>query len=289
MATYEIHELMACRISEEMREEGERVTVLGSFTPLAYAAYMLAKLTHAPDAWLAGYNAIGMDPIELGFSGAEAAIYKTARGRWSFTESNQLVHIGTRGMIECVSSVQLGGDGAINLSVIGDYDRPKVRLPGGAGSPEVVQNYHTVVAYFSRHDRRTFVPRVDFATGRRTPVGAGAREKRGLLPGPVIAISPLAVLRKDADDEPFSLASVHPGVSVEEVVDNTGFELAVPDRVPVTRAPTEPQLRVLRERIDPFATARFDFLGGRERVAFLREILTREWDRARALVEAARS
>jgi glutaconate CoA-transferase, subunit B len=284
MADYEVHELMICRIAAEMSDETEEITILGSFTPLAYAAYMLGKLTHARDAWMVGYNAIGMPPVQLSFTGTEAAAYKGAYARHSFTPNGHLVHLGTRGLLECVSSAQMDGDGAINLSAIGDYDHPKVRLPGGAGAPEVVQNYRKVVAYFPRHDRRTLVPKVDFATGRRTPVGAAAREARGYRPGPILIVTPLAVLRKDDDDRPFCLESTHPGVSVDEVVEQTGFELDVSDETPTTAEPTPEQVELLRTRIDPRGTARFDFLSGAERLGYLEQILEREWEEAAAVV-----
>lgn len=285
---YEIHELMIARIAAEMTAEGEHIVLMGSFTPLAYAAYMLGKLTHARDAWLAGYNALGIAPIELSFTGSEGAAYRSATSVASFNQNGWLFHLGTRGLLECVSSAQIGGDGAINLSSIGPYDKPKVRLPGGAGAPEVVQNYRNMVAYFTNHDRRTLVPEVDFATGRRTPIGAEARERMGLCPGPMRIVTPLAVLRKDEDDQPFLLESIHPGVDVETVVENTGFALTVPDDVPVTAEPTAEQLRLLREKIDPFQTARFDFLTGTQRLEYLERLLAREWDRAERLLETER-
>jgi glutaconate CoA-transferase, subunit B len=281
---YDIHELMVCRIAAEMNEPGDFVTVLGSFTPLAYAAYMLAKLTHAPDAWMVGYNAIGMLPIELSFTGAEAAAYRGSLARLSYTPSGHLVHLGTHGLLECVSSAQMDGDGAINLSTIGPYDTPKVRLPGGAGAPEVVQNYRRVMAYFSRHDARTLVEKVDFATGRRTPISEARRTAAGLVTdGPVRILTPLAVLAKHDDDRPFAIETLHPGVTAEEVVANTGFELEVPGALPVTAVPTAEQLELLRTRVDPFGTVAFDFLTGDARLDYLEEVLAREWARGEAL------
>jgi acyl CoA:acetate/3-ketoacid CoA transferase beta subunit len=282
---YEIHELMVCRISAEMSDPGDFVTILGSFTPLAYAAYMLAKLTHAPDAWLVGYNAIGMQPVQLSFTGTEAAAYRGAVARASFTPNGHLVHLGTHGLLECVSSAQMDGDGAINLSAIGPYDRPKVRLPGGAGAPEVLQNYRRVLAYFSRHDSRTLVDKVDFATGRRTPVAADRRAAAGLVTdGPIRIVTPLAVLAKVDEDHPFAIESLHPGVGADEVIANTGFQLNVPAEIPTTRTPTSAQLELLRTRIDPFGTVRFDFLGGAERLEYLSQVLAREWERGEQLV-----
>jgi glutaconate CoA-transferase, subunit B len=289
MPDYAPHELMICRIAAAISDADERLVVLGSFTPLAYAAYMLAKLTHAPDTWMIGYNAIGIPPVELSFTGAEGAVYRSRLANGSFHENANLIHLGTRGLLECVSSAQMDGSGAINLSAIGAYDHPKVRLPGGAGAPEVVQNYQKVVAYFSRHEPRTFVSQVDFVTGRRTPVSETERVKQGLVGGGVLIVTPLAVLRKDDDEAPFLIESVTAGISVEQVVAATGFELTYGSRVPETTEPTERQLSLLRERIDPFGTAKFDFLGGLDRIAYLKEILAREWARGVARVAAAES
>jgi glutaconate CoA-transferase, subunit B len=282
--SYEIHELMIARIAEEMTADGEHIVLMGSFTPLAYSAYMLGKLTHARDAWLAGYNAVGIGPVELSFTGSEAAAYRSATSTAGFNQNGWLFHLGTRGLLECVSSAQIGADGAINLSAIGSYERPKVRLPGGAGAPEVVQNYRRMVAYFTRHDRRTLVEKVDFATGRRTPIDSDLREGLGLTTGPILIVTPLAVMSKDSDERPFALESVHPGVDVEMVVENTGFELTVPSRPAVTAEPSADQVRLLREKIDPLQTARFDFLTGAERLDYLENLLTQEWVRAEALV-----
>jgi len=272
-----VAELMVCRIASEMEERG--VTVLGSFTPLAYASYMLAKLTHAPDAHINGYNALGMPAIELAFMGAEAAAYKGSTARWGFLAAVNVVHLANRGNVEAVSSAQIDGDASINLSVIGDYAHPKVRLPGGVGAPEVVQNYRTMLAYFGRHDRKVLAEKVDFATGGRFPVDPEERARRGLQNGPVKIITPKAVLIRDST-APFRIESVHGDATVEEVVESTGFELAPnPDVVP-TAEPTEKQLRLLRTEIDPFGTVQFDFMSGKERAGYLRELIDREWQRA---------
>lgn len=277
---FTVAEQMVCRIAAEMDESG--VTVLGSFTPLAYASYMLAKLTHAPDAYLVGYNALGMRPVELAFMGAEAAAYRGATARWGFISLVNVVHLANRGNVEAVSSAQIDQHASINLSVIGDYDRPKVRLPGGVGAPEVVQNYRTMLAYFGRHDRRVLTERVDFATGGRFPISASARAARGLQEGPVKIITPIAVLVKRFDDRPFAIESVHGGASAADVVDATGFELEVPADIPQTAAPTAEQLRLLRDHIDPYGTIQFDLMSGGQRLSYLRQVIDREWERAEA-------
>jgi glutaconate CoA-transferase, subunit B len=279
---HDVHELMVCRVAAEV--DPNDVVVMGSFTPLAYAAYMLAKLTHARDAYLVGFDAVGMAPIQLSFTGAEPAAYKGAVCRWGMLTEINSIHLSNHGGVEAVSSAQLDGTGAINLSAIGDFERPKVRLPGGAGAAEVIKMYRKMVAYFADHNARTLVDRVGFVTGTRWKVGADSRRAAGLQPGPIVIVTNLAVLEKDDDERPFRLLSVHPGVSAADVVERTGFELEVPDEVPLTQEPTEAQLALLRDEIDPLGTVKFDFVAGKERLAYLRGILDAEWERAAASV-----
>ena len=285
MTDYEIHELMTCRVAAEVDEQG--VTVMGSFTPLAYASYMLAKLTHAKGAYLVGFDAVGMAPVQLSFTGAEAAAYKGAVARWGMLTEINSIHLAGHGGVEAVSSAQFDGSGAINLSAIGPFDAPKVRLPGGAGAAEVIKMYRKMIAYFGNHNPRTLVEKVGFVTGTRWKVGAKARKEAGLQPGPIIVVTNLAVLVKDEDDRPFRIESVHPGVDVRTVVDNTGFELEVPAEVPTTAEPTPEQLDLLRTRIDPFGTVKFDFVSGKDRLSYLKGILDAEWERACAKVAAS--
>lgn len=282
MSDYEIHELMTCRVAAEVDEQG--VTVMGSFTPLAYASYMLAKITHAPKAYLVGFDAVGMSPIQLSFTGAEAAAYKGAACRWGMLTEINGIHLSNHGGVEAVSSAQFDGDGAINLSTIGPFDKPKVRLPGGAGAAEVIKMYRKMIAYFGNHNSRTLVDKVEFVTGTRWKVGDKSREEAGLQPGPVIVVTNLAVLVKDEDDMPFRIESLHPGVDVETVVANTGFELEVPVDVPLTAVPTQEQLDLLRTKIDPFGTVKFDFVSGKDRLSYLKEVLDAEWNRAAASI-----
>ncbi len=284
MAEYEIHELMVTQVASQVDNDG--VVVMGSFTPLAYAAYMLAKLTHAPDSYLVGFDAVGMEPIQLTFTGAEAAAYKGAVCRWGMLTEINSIHLSNHGGVEAVSSAQFDGDGAINLSTIGPFDQPKVRLPGGAGAAEVIKMYRKMVAYFPSHSDRTLVPKVEFVTGTRWKIGEESRRAAYLQPGPIVVVTNLAVLVRDSDERPFRLESVHPGVETETVVENTGFELNVPDEVPVTSVPTEAQLELLRERIDPYGTVKFDFVAGKDRLAYLRDLLNAEWERAAASLQS---
>ena len=220
--------------------------------------------------------------MQLSFTGTEGAAYRGSVARASFTPNGHLVHLGTRGWVECVSSAQIDGDGSINLSAIGDYGAPKVRLPAGREHRRSSRITARCSPTSPNHDTRTLVEKVDFATGRRVPIGAErrARPPASSADTPVLILTPLAVLRKDDDETPFKIESLTPGVTAVEVVERTGFGLRVDGEPPPTAEPTAEQLRLLREEIDPLGTARFLFPPGEERLRYLEGILDREWEAA---------
>ncbi len=271
---YSIGELMCVTLAKEI-EDGD-VVVLGSFTPLAYASYILAKITHAPNITLLAYASVDTRPFQLSFTRAEAAATRGAALLWTMLEDLNSVHLKGRGDVEAISSIQADQYGNINLSVIGEYDTPKLRGPGGAGAPEVIKMHRKMIGYFPSHTTRTFVPKVDVITGTRYVIGAEERVKAGYRPGPIRYITNLAVISKEEKDKPFKIDSLHPGVSVEQVVENTGFELEVPRDIPETEKPTAEQVRLLREEVDPYGTIAFDFKPGKERLEYLNEILQKE-------------
>jgi glutaconate CoA-transferase subunit B len=271
---YTVGELMCASLAREI-EDGD-VIVLGSFTPLAYASYILAKITHAPNSTLLAYAAVDFRPFQLSFIRAEASATRGSALMWTMLEDLNSVHLKGRGDVEAISSIQADQYGNINLSVVGEYDSPKLRGPGGAGAPEVIKMHRKMIGYFPNHSKMTFVPKVDVITGTRYVIGAEERIKAGYRPGPIRYISNLAVISKHESDKPFAIDSLHPGVTVEQVVENTGFELEVPKEIPETEKPTEEQVRLLREEVDPYRTLEFDFKPGKERLGFLNEILNKE-------------
>ncbi|MEO6571740.1 MAG: CoA-transferase [Ilumatobacteraceae bacterium] len=135
----------------------------------------------------------------------------------------------------------------INTTVIGPYDDPKVRLPGAGGAPEIAANCGSVIITL-RQDRRAFVERVDFIRSLGHGTGAGHRQRLGLRgAGPTEVITDLGILRPDPDTKELTLVSVHPGVTIDQVREATGWELRVVDDVVKTAAPTPEELRVMRE------------------------------------------
>ena len=140
-----------------------------------------------------------------------------------------------------MGAAQIDRHGNQNISAIGDWKRPKAQLLGVRGAPGNTVN-HPVSYWIPRHSARVFTPRVDMVSG--VGYDRGALELRAV-------VTNLAVLDFQTPERVMRLRSVHPGVEVAEVLAATGFPLAVPDEVPVTRAPTAAELALIRDRLDP--------------------------------------
>jgi glutaconate CoA-transferase subunit B len=158
-----------------------------------------------------------------------------------------------RGFIEYgfLGGAQIDPFGNLNSTVIGDYRHPKVRLPGSGGGNDVGSHCWQTIAIM-RHDTRRFVEDVDFITTPGYLSGPGAREAAGLPPdtGPFRVVSNLAVLGFHPQSKRMMLLATQPGVSVEDVIENTGFDLVIAEQVESNPPPTEEELQLLRGEID---------------------------------------
>jgi glutaconate CoA-transferase, subunit B len=160
-----------------------------------------------------------------------------------------------------LSGGEIDGEGNINLVEIGDHDHPKVRFPGSFGSGHLYFVVPKVILFRTEHSRRTLVPKVGFISA---PGGSPDNVHR--TGGPIALITNRCLFRFDRQCRRFTLASVHPGHSVAEVIEHTGFAFDLPDNVPETPMPTPETLRMLREVVAPqvaevypqFAAAVFD-------------------------------
>jgi glutaconate CoA-transferase subunit B len=144
-----------------------------------------------------------------------------------------------------LSAAQIDRFGNLNSTVIGTYDRPQVRLPGAGGAPEIASSAGEVIVML-RQTRRSFVPAVDFVTS--VGFGRDGRGRQGTIgAGPSMVITDLGVLRPDPASSELTLVATHPGVTVDEVRANTGWDLAVVEEPASTEAPTPDELGILRD------------------------------------------
>jgi glutaconate CoA-transferase subunit B len=164
-----------------------------------------------------------------------------------------IVETAQRGFIEYgfLGGAQIDPYGNLNSTVIGDHDNPKVRLPGSGGGNDVGSHCWRTIAIM-RHDSRRFVEKVDFVTTPGYLDGPAAREKAGLPPGtgPYRVVTTLAVMGYHPESKRMMLLATQPGVTVEQVLENTGFELLLADEIENSLPPTAEELRLLREEVD---------------------------------------
>jgi glutaconate CoA-transferase subunit B len=164
-----------------------------------------------------------------------------------------VVEAAQRGFIEYgfLGGAQIDPYGNLNTTVIGAHDRPKVRLPGSGGGNDVGSQCWRTIAIL-RHDRQRFVEKVDFITTPGYLIGPGSREAAGLPPGtgPYRVVTDLAILGYQPQSKRMMLLATQPGVAVEQVIENTGFELLLADTVEQNPAPSEEELRILRDEVD---------------------------------------
>jgi acyl CoA:acetate/3-ketoacid CoA transferase beta subunit len=196
----------------------------------------LARLTFAPDLLITDGEATLLDPAG------------TVEGWLPYREVFALVAAGRRHVM--MGASQLDRFGGQNISCIGDWARPSAQLLGVRGAPGNTIN-HPVSYWVPRHSPRVFVPQVDMVSG------VGYDRAAGLAPGQArfhelrVVVTNLAVLDFQAPGHTMRLRSVHPGVRVDDVRAATGFPLAIPAEVPVTRDPAGDELALIREVLDP--------------------------------------
>jgi glutaconate CoA-transferase subunit B len=145
-----------------------------------------------------------------------------------------------------LSGGEIDGEGNINLVSIGEYEQPDVRFPGSFGSGYLYYVVPKVILFRLEHSRRTLVPKVSFIAA---PGGSEANVHRS--GGPIALVTNRCLFSFDRMRRRFRLESVHPGHTVEEVIENTGFDFDRPDDVPVTAAPAVETLKLMRETVAP--------------------------------------
>jgi acyl CoA:acetate/3-ketoacid CoA transferase beta subunit len=267
---YSVDELICACISRQI-QDGETVAQ-GIATPLVTAGYLLAKLTHAPN--LSFISAIGQalctDWAPLGLATIEQLWIR--RGVMSVGFVSAACELLPRfGPKEFFRPGQVDAYGNFNNVFIGGtHDRPTLRLPGSGGIPDVTVFEEQVYLYVPRHGRHTFVEALDFRSG----LGHDAARRAGH--GPRYLVSDLGQFDFEAGSGRMRLLLLHPGVPLRRVEAKTGFPLILPKEIPTTAPPTDDELGLLREQIDPLGVRKLETLSGARRRGELRRILMQE-------------
>jgi glutaconate CoA-transferase subunit B len=231
-------------------EDGRTVAV-GTGVPCAAA--MLAQRTAAPNLVIF-FEAGGVGP-QLPTMPISVGDSRTFYRGLMATSMCDIMETCQRGMMDYtfLGGAQIDAHGNLNSTMIGtDYAKPKVRFPGSGGANDLASLCWRVLVV-TNHDRRRFVEKLDFVTTPGYLSGAGAREAAGLPPGtgPYRVITDLAVLGYHERTKRMEVISLHPGVALERVRDHTGFELGAREPLATTLPPTEHELRILRDEVDP--------------------------------------
>jgi glutaconate CoA-transferase subunit B len=226
---------------------GERVCFVGVGPP--NIACNLAKRTVAPDLELVYESGVfGAVPARLPLSIGDPTLVSGSLQATSMFEL--FAYYLQAGLIDVgfLGASQIDRYGNINTTVIGEYDTPKVRLPGSGGACEIAINARKVFVIMPQ-SKRSFVERIDFVTSPGHLGGGRPREWLGV--GPAVVVTDLGVYRFDEATGEMYVRSCHPGVTVERIRDSTSWEITVADDLEATLPPTEAELRLIREELDP--------------------------------------
>jgi len=233
---------------------GSMVCFVGIGQPSAAAN--LARLTHAPDLVLV-YESGTLEtrPLVLPLSIGDGELAETALTCVSVPEMFSYWLQGGRIDVGFLGAAQIDRFGNINTTIVGDYRRPKVRLPGGGGASEIATSSREVFILL-KHSRRTMVEKLDFITSTGHFRGRESREKLGIPGrGPTRVITDLGMMEPDPLTSELRLTAIFEGVAVDEVVAATGWPLKVAPDVPTIAPATENELRELRALYARTATA----------------------------------
>jgi glutaconate CoA-transferase subunit B len=220
-AVYTPEELIAVVIARQVRDF--ETAGVGAVSPIPAAGCILAEQLHAPHASIIILGSDEYYPFPAG--------------------SSELHFMAQRGELDLffLSGMQIDRRGNFNLHVIGDYTSPSVRMAGAYGSAMLYYMAHRVILFRPDHTPRTFVERVDFVTAPGLTPETVYREG-----GPTLVVTSKAVLNWDTAAQEWTLQYIHPGSSMEDVKENTGFDLRVSPSVQITPPPTTEELQILR-------------------------------------------
>jgi glutaconate CoA-transferase subunit B len=244
---YTAAELMTINAARLLRDADVVFVGVG----LPNLACNLARRTHAPNLYMI-YEAgvIGARPSRLPLSIGDPTLVSGAAAVCSMYDVFTLYL--QRGNVDVgfLGGAQIDRYGNINATVVGDYPHPKVRLPGSGGSMEIAA-WANRCYIMTPHQKRRFPEKVDFQTSAGFCYGGRSRQEAGVRgDGPQAVVTNLGILEPGEDGE-LILTALHPGVTAEEAQANTGWPLKLAPTLRSTEPPSEEELRILREELDP--------------------------------------
>ncbi len=245
---YNTAELVAI-MSARFLEDG-KIVFGGAGMPLI--SCILAQKTHAPRLTILFEGGIIGPHVQAGKLPPSTNEQRAARQANMLLSITDILLLQQRGYVDYgfLGGAQIDQYGNLNSSFIGDAENPKVRLPGTGGANDIASLASKILVAM-HHEKKRFVKKVDFITTPGYLHGGDSREKSGMLVGGTYkVITHLGIFGFDEKTRRMRLEGLHPGATVEEVKDRTGFDLLIPDKIQHTKPPTAEELRILRE-LDP--------------------------------------
>jgi glutaconate CoA-transferase subunit B len=240
---YSPTEMMTIAAARALRNEDVCFVGIG----MPSAAANLARLIHAPDIVLIYESGtLGTRPSVLPLSIGDGELCETALTTVSVPEMFRYWLQGGRISVGFLGGAQIDRFANLNTTVIGPYDKPKVRLPGGGGAPEIAISCGEIFIIMTQ-SKRSFVPKLDFVTSLGHGEGGDHRARLGVnSKGPTKLVTDLAVFEPDPDTKEMTVVSIHPGVTRENLQEHAGWPLRYSTHVAETPPPTAHELEVLR-------------------------------------------
>jgi glutaconate CoA-transferase subunit B len=244
MADYKPTEMMTVAAARALKNDD--ICFVGIGQPSA--ACNLARLTHAPDITLIYESGtLATKPTVLPLSIGDGELCETALTTVSVPEMFRYWLQGGRIKVGFLGGAQIDKFANLNTTVVGSYEKPKVRLPGAGGAPEIATSCGEIFIIMAQ-GKRSFVDKLDFVTSIGHVSGGDSRAKLGVkTKGPTKLITDMAIWAPDPETKEMTVVSIHPGVTRAQIQENTGWTVKFAATVEETPAPTAKELEVLRE------------------------------------------
>jgi glutaconate CoA-transferase subunit B len=244
MAEYKPTEMMTVAAARALGNEDVCFVGIG----MPSAASNLARLTHAPGITLIYESGtIATKPEVLPLSIGDGELCTTALTTVSVPEMFRYWLQGGRMTVGFLGGAQIDRFANLNTTVVGSYDKPKVRLPGGGGAPEIASSCGEIFIIMAQ-SKRSFAAKLDFITSMGHGEGGDHRARLGLkTKGPTKLVTDLCIFEPDPQSREMTVMSIHPGVTRDQINDNAGWPVRYAANVAETKPPTAEELAILRE------------------------------------------